>query len=68
VVKAEMKAVAKKKKSCFNLVKIETFRVNSGCGKQQRPISGAEERTRRCTALVTGRVTGFYSEVTSAKT
>lgn len=46
VVKAEMKAVAKKKEkkeSHFNLVKIETFRVNSGCGKQQQPISGAEE-------------------------
>lgn len=43
LVKAEMKAVAKKKKGYFNLVKIETFSVNSGHGKQQQPVSGAEE-------------------------
>lgn len=43
-VKAEMKAVAKKKKKKgrFNLVKIETVKVKSGYGKQQQPISGAE--------------------------
>lgn len=37
-----MKAVAKKESQYFNLVKIETFRVNSGYGKQHQPISGAE--------------------------
>lgn len=46
VVKAEMKAVATtKKNSHFNLVKIKTFRFNSGCRKQQQPVSGAEEQT-----------------------
>lgn len=38
-----MKAVAKKEKSYFNLVKIETFKVNSSYGKQQQSVSGAQE-------------------------
>lgn len=43
VVKAEMKAVADKKKEKirFNLVKIESFRGNSGYRKQQQPVSEA---------------------------
>lgn len=38
-----MKAVAKKEKSYFNLVKIETFKVNSSYGKQQQSVSGAQK-------------------------
>lgn len=63
-----MKAVAKKEKSYFNLVKIETFKVNSSYGKQQQSVSGAQKWGRRHTTLVTRNVTGLYSEETSAKT
>lgn len=63
-----MKAIAKKNQTHFNLVKIETFKVNSSYEKQQQTVSEAEKWGRRHTTFVTRGIAGFYSEETSAKT